>query len=342
MQPSLHTAGTTTTIDRKRPPRMRVKDWIPYLFISPFFILFLIFGLFPLLFSGYVSFFRWDGFGEMKWEGFGNYLYALQLGDIVWSQILTNAFWLDMYTRDFWRSLYNTLWIGLVSGIPQHLIAIPLAYFIHTRLTRTRNLVLAIYFLPFITNTVAVALVFGALFSTQFGPINAILTGLGNFQIAGFMPLSWLFPTTNIEFGRPEMSRWIVSFLVWWRYIGWNTVLYIAALQTIPKDLYEAARIDGASTWQQFFYITLPLMRPMMFFAVTLTIIGNLQLFEESYIMTGPSGGINNVAQTSAMYMLSIGMTDGDFGTASAIAWLLFLFIAFLTMLNNKIFKPKD
>lgn len=278
----------------------------------------------------------------MKWTGFGNYLFALQLDDIKWAEFFTKGFWEDMYTRDFWRSLFNTVWIGLASGIPQHLIAIPLAYFIHTRLRRMRSTVLAVYFLPFITNTVAVALVFNAMFSRDFGVFNTILTGIGHFNIAGIEPLSWLFPTNNIDFGRPETQRWTVAFLVWWRYVGWNTVLYIGALQTIPKDLYEAARIDGASGLQQFRYITLPLLRPMMFFAVTLTIIGNLQLFEEPYIMTGPGGGINGVAQTSAMYMLSIGNTDGDFGAASAIAWLLFIFIALLTYLNHKIFKPKD
>lgn len=320
----------------------RAKDWAPYLFISPFFILFAVFGLFPLLFSAYVSLFRWDGINEMTWQGLGNYLYVLQLDSLDWKNFFGKAFWQDAYTMDFWRALYNTVWIGLASGLPQHLIAIPLAFFIHTRLKRLRNPILAIYFLPFITNTVAVALVFNAMFSTQFGVINALLTSLGNFQFAGFTPMAWLFPQDNIDWGRPEMTRWLVSFLVWWRFVGWNTVLYLAALQTIPKDLYEAAHIDGASQWQQFRYITLPLLRPMMFFAVTLTIIGNLQLFEEPYIMTGSSGGIGQVAETSAMYMLKVGMTDGDFGTASAIAWLLFMFIAALTYLNNKIFKPKD
>lgn len=327
---------------KARRSKWKAKDWMPYLFISPFFILYLCFGFFPLLFSAYVSFFRWDGFGAMQWEAFGNYLWVLQLDDLPWNQILHMSFWQELVSRDFWRSLYNTLWIGVVSGVPQHLIGIPLAFFIHSRLRRLRNPILALYFLPFITNTVAIAMVFQALFSSNFGIINTILTGLGNFTVADVHVLSWLFPQENIEWGRPDKTRWIVSFLIWWRYVGWNTVLYLAALQTIPKDLYEAARVDGASHWQQFRYITLPLLRPMMFFAVTLTIIGNLQLFEEPYIFAGPSGGVGQVAETSAMYMLKIGMVDGDFGTASAIAWLLFVFIAALTYLNIKILKPKD
>lgn len=318
------------------------KKWAPYLFISPFFLLFAAFALAPLAFSAYVSLYQWDGANAMKWEGLANYLWVLDLDDLPWGDIATVSFWQDLYERDFWRALYNTLWIGLVAGVPQHLVAIPLAYFIHTKLRRWRNPVLGIYFLPFITNTVAIALVFQALFSTQFGVVNSILGSIGNWTVFDVQPLSWLFPTEKIDWMRGEMTRWTISFVVWWRFVGWNTVLYIAALQTIPNDLYEAARVDGATPWQQFRYITLPLLRPMMFFAVTLTLIGNLQLFEEPYILTSGTGGSGRVAETSAMYMLKTGMTDGDFGTASAIAWILFVVIAALTYLNNKLFAPKD
>ncbi len=337
--------GSPTTAAVKvilRRSRFNAKTWAPYIFISPFFILFAVFALFPLLFSGYVSLFKWDGTTDMKWEGLGNYLWVLEFDDMKWQEFFSASFWTDLYSRDFWRALYNTLWMGVAGGLPQHLVAIPLAFFIHTRLGRLKNPVLALYFLPFITNTVAIALVFQALFSTQFGVVNTILTSLGTFDVAGIRPLSWLFPETRIDWANPDKTRWIVSFLLWWRYVGWNTVLYMAALQTIPKDIYEAAKVDGASIWQQFWYITIPLLRPMMFFAVTLTVIGSLQMFEESYILTGATGGTGRVAETSAMLMLKTGMTDGDFGTASAIAWLLFIFIAMLTWLNNVLMKPKD
>jgi multiple sugar transport system permease protein len=321
------------------------KRWMPYLFISPFFILFAIFGIFPLLFSAYVSFFRWDpigGLSGMKWEGLGNYAYVLQLDGIDLSKFFTTAFWQDLYERNFWRALYNTLWIGVVAGLTQHLVAIPLAFFIHTRLRKLRNAVLGLYFLPFITNTVAIVLVFQALFSKDFGVFNSVMNTLGNWQIGGASPMSWLFPQEPVDWGRPEKTKWIVAFVVWWRYVGWNTVLYMSALQTIPADLYEAARVDGASTWKQFRYITLPMLRPMMFFAVTLTLIGSLQLFEEPFVLTGGTGGVGQAAETSAMYMLKVGMTDGDFGTASAIAWLLFMVVAAMTWLNHRVLKPKE
>lgn len=323
------------------------KRWAPYLFVSPFFVLFAILGLYPLLFSAYVSFFRWDGVGEMHWEGLGNYVYALYLEDLPWSRVLSSDFWLDLYERDFWRALGNTLWIGIAASLPQHLVAIPLAWCLHTRLNKTRNAVLGMYFLPFITNSVAIVLVFQAMFSSQYGLVNAVLTGIGQWQVAGVQPLGWLFPTDLVDWDRPDKTKWIVAFVVWWRYVGWNTVLYLAAIQTIPKDLLEAARVDGATRWQQLLHVVMPQLRPMIFFAVTLSLIGSLQLFEEPYVLTNfrggeVPGGVIQEAETSAMYLLKVALNDGDFGTASAIAWLLFLFVAALTALNNRVLKPKD
>ncbi|WP_199711802.1 carbohydrate ABC transporter permease [Alginatibacterium sediminis] len=298
----------------------------PYMFISPFFILFFIFGLFPMLFSIYLSFHAWDpvdGLGAMEWIGWENYTFAL---------------------TDEWfhTSIYNTFWIAFASGIPQHVLAIPLAYFIHSSLTKMRNSVVGVYFVPYITSSVAIALVFTSLFSRDFGVINLVLTSIGNFSIGEFQPLAWLFPTENVDWQRPEYTKPMISFVVFWRYVGWNTVLYLAAMQTIPKDLYEAATIDGARRLQQFWYITLPMLKPMMFLAVTLTIIGNLQLFEEPFIITGGTGGLEQAGKTAAMHMYITAFTESDFGTASAISWILFMVIAGLTWINTKLLGSKD
>lgn len=289
----------------------------PYVFISPFFLLFAVFGLFPLLFSVYLSFHRWDpaaGLEAMRWVGLENYLYSLRDDD-----------W-------FHKSLYNTLWLALVSGLPQHLVALPLAFFFHRVLRRSRNFVVGLYFLPFITSTVAVSLVFSSLFSRDFGVVNAVLTALHDWPLIGS-----LFPEHNIDWGQPGYTKWMIAFVVWWRYVGWNAVLYLSAMQTIPRDLYEAAEMDGAKPWQQFRHITLPLLRPMIFFAVTLTLIGNLQLFEEPFILTGGTGGIDQAGKTAAMHMYATAFVDGDFGTASAVAWLLFLIIAAATWANHRL-----
>lgn len=293
----------------------------PYLFVSPFFLIFGVFGLFPLIFSLYLSFHYWEpaaGLASMEWVGFENYLFALE----------------DEW---FQTSIYNTIEIALKSGIPQHAVALPLAFFIHTSFSKMRNTVIGVYFVPYITSTVAISLVFTTLFSRDFGMVNQMLTYLGNISIGDIKILSWLFPTENVDWNRPEYTKDMISFVVFWRFVGWNTVLYLSALQTIPKDIYEAAIIDGANRYQQFWHITLPMLKPMAFFAVTLTIIGNLQLFEEPFIITGGTGGLEQAGKTAAMHMYITAFVESDFGTASAISWILFMFIAGLTWLNNKL-----
>lgn len=298
------------------------RKWTPYVFVSPFFILFGAFGLFPLVFSIYLSFHTWDpaaGLAAMEWVGFENYLYALQSDD-----------WLR-------ASLYNTFWLALVSGLPQHLVAMPLAYFLHSAFGRWRNAVVGTYFLPFITSSVAISLVFSTLFSKDFGVVNATLASLKDTPLLGA-----LMPASNIDWAQPQYTKWMISFVVFWRYVGWNVVLYLSAIQTIPKDVLEAAVMDGATSWQKFVHVVLPLLKPMAFFAVTLTIIGNLQLFEEPFILTSGTGGIDQAGKTAAMHMYSVAFTDGDFGTASAIAWLLFMLIAVATWLNNRLLGQRD
>jgi multiple sugar transport system permease protein len=128
---------------------------------------------------------------------------------------------------------------------------------------------------------------------------------------------------------------------VFWRYVGFNVVLYLAALQTIPRDLYEAADMDGAGRYQQFWYITLPSLRPMLFFGVTLSVIGGLQLFEEPFVLTGGRGGPDQAGMTSAVYLYRMAFDFNDFGGASAMSWVLFVFVAALTWVTNRLLRPK-
>lgn len=298
--------------------KLRPWDFAPYLFLSPFLTLFVCFGLFPLLFSLYLSFHSWDpasGLSHMEFVGVGNFQFAL---DDPW----------------FWKSLWNTLWLAIGSGLPQHLFAIPLAYFIHTSFKNLRNAVVGFYFVPYITSTVAVALMFSSLFSTDFGLINAVLIQLSHLPWVGS-----LFPAQGVDWiNKAEFIKPAVSMVVFWRYVGFNTVLYLAALQTIPKDLYEAASIDGANKWQQFFYVTLPMLRPMMYFGATLSVIGGLQLFDEPFILTTGRGGTDMAGMTTAMYMFRTAFEFSEFGTASAISWLLFILIGALSWITHKIF----
>jgi multiple sugar transport system permease protein len=283
----------------------------PYVLISPFLILFGIFGIFPLIFSLYLAFQSWEptsGLGAMDFVGLENFSFALQ----------------DPW---FWKSFKNTLWLGIASGLPQHLVAIPLAVFIHHNVRFLRDAVIGAYFLPYITSTVAISIMFSSLFSTDFGLVNAGLQSL-----FGMDNIDWL--------GRPETLKPAIAFIVFWRYVGFNVVLYLAALQTIPKDLYEAATMDGAGRFQQFFFITLPNLKPMIYFGVTLSVIGSLQLFEEPFILTNGRGGADLSGMTSAVYLYRMAFDFNDFGGASAMSWILFVFVVSITWLTNRAFKP--
>jgi multiple sugar transport system permease protein len=290
--------------------------------LSPFLLLFAIFGLLPLAFSIAMAFMRWDpveGFGSMRFVGAENF--AFTLGD-PW----------------FWKSLYNTLWLALAAGIPQHLVAIPLAYFLHRTSARARNAIVAAYFLPYITSTVAIAILASALFSTDYGLVNDALRSL-----AALPGLGAVLPAAGVDWlGSSRAVKPTVAIVVFWRYVGFNTVLYLAALQAIPKEIYEASEIDGAGAWMRFRYITLPLLRPTMLFGVTLSVIGGLQLFEEPFILTPDGrGGPSHAAMTTAMYMYRTAFEFNDFGSASAISWLLFAVVGILVFVAYRWLRPR-
>ena len=293
----------------------------PYVLLSPFVILFAVFGVFPLVFSLYLAFQSWEptsGLATMKFVGLGNFAFSLQ----------------DEW---FWKSLKNTAWLAVASGVPQHLVAIPLAVFIHNAFGRARNAVVGAYFLPYITSTVAIAIMFSSLFSTDYGLVNQALGALARVPGLGGLvpaePVDWL--------GRPENIKPAIAMIVFWRYLGFNVVLYLAALQTIPKDVYEAATMDGAGRLQQFFFITLPSLKPMIFFGVTLSVVGGLQLFEEPFILTGGRGGSDQSGMTTAIYLYRMAFDFNDFGAASAMSWLLFFVVVALTWLTNRAFRSR-
>ncbi len=295
--------------------------WTPYVLLVPFATLFLIFGLFPLLFSLFLAFQAWEptsGLETMSYVGWDNFAFSLR----------------DEW---FWKSLKNTTWLAIAAGVPQHLVAIPLAYFIHRAFRRMRNAVVGIYFMPYITSTVAIAILFSSLFSTDFGLINVAIALLR--EVPG---LSWVLPATAIDWlNNPNAIKPAIAMVVFWRYVGFNVVLYLAALQTIPNDIYEAADMDGAGRFQQFWYITLPSLRPMMLFGVTLSVVGGLQLFEEPFILTQGKGGSDQGGMTTAVYLYRMAFDFNDFGAASAMSWLLFIVVTLLTLITHRLFRPR-
>lgn len=272
--------------------------------ISPFYILFLIFGLFPILFSLYLAFHAWDGLGEMEFVGLRNF-----------RNLLTDD-------PDFWVSVGNTFAIWFLSTLPQLFLALVVAFLLNAAFMKFKNFYRAIYFLPNITSIVAVAIIFGSFFGSQFGLINGVLGALGLPRIEWLTDGFWV--------------KAAVSLMVIWRWTGYNAIIYLAGLQGIPHDLYEAATIDGASRMQQFFSITLPLLRPIILFTVILSTIGGMQLFTEPMILLGNGGGATKGGLTLVLYLYNQAFINQLFGYASAIAWVLFLLIGLFSFLNWK------
>lgn len=275
----------------------------PYAFLAPFLTLFAAFGVFPLLYTAYVSVYRVElqNPGEMEWRGLDNY-----------TALFTDPF--------FWTALRNTFTIGALSTVPQLLIALGLAHLLNYRL-RARTFFRTALLLPYATSVAAASLIFAQLFGRDFGLVNTVLDAVG------FGPVDWQTGTAA--------SQIAVSSIVVWRWTGYNTLIYLAGMQSIPVELYEAAEVDGASRWRQFLHVTLPGLRPTIVFTVVVSTIGATQLFGEPLLFEGSmSGGISHQYQTLGLYMYEQGWGFFHLGRAAAIAWVMFLLIVALVGAN--------
>lgn len=272
-----------------------------YLFISPFFILFAVFGLFPILFSVYLAFQSWDGLAPMRFVGLANFRFLLS--DPI-----------------FWLSIENDFIIWIESTIPMLLIALVLACLLNSALVRWRGFWRFAFFLPNITSIVAEAVVFGALFATKYGLLNYLLGKMG------LPTVDWLNSNWSIQV--------VIALMTIWRWTGYNVIIFLAGLQAIPEDLYEAARIDGASSATIFTRITIPLLRPTVLFAVIMSTIGNMQIFTEPQVLTGGTGGPGQGGLTTVLYIYNEAFTNHLFGYSSAVSWGLFVIIGMFSLLN--------
>ncbi|MBS4200415.1 sugar ABC transporter permease [Bacillus sp. FJAT-49732] len=276
-----------------------------YLFISPFYILFIVFGLFPIIFSLYLSFQKWDGIGQMEFVGLKQFKYLIS-------------------DSMFWQAVGNTFIIWFISTIPMLCGALVIAFLLNAPFVRAKGFYRSAYFITNVTSIVAVTIIFKSIFGNQYGLLNYILT------IIGLEPVKWLDSTFLVKV--------VIASMVVWRWTGYNAIIYLAGLQAIPTDLYEAAKIDGANTRQQFFYITIPLLRPVILFTILMTTIGSMQLFTEPQVLLGNTGGVGGAGMTITLYMYKQGFVDNQFGYAAVVSWALFVIIALFSLLNWKIF----
>jgi cellobiose transport system permease protein len=270
----------------------------PYAYIAPFFLVFAAFGLFPLIYTGWLSLHHVElgESGSGSWVGFDNY----------------TTLWDNQF---FWKALRNTFTLGVISTVPQLLMALGLAHLLNFKL-RARGFFRVAILAPYATSIAAAALVFVQLFNPDYGMINQLL---GHFGVDG---IRW------------DSSKWpaqiAISTIVTWRWTGYNALIYLAAMQAVPSDLYEAAALDGASRWRQFISVTIPSIRPTIFFTIIVSTIGATQLFGEPLIYgggVGPTGGTDHQYQTLSLYMYDKGWQVGQLGQASAVAWVMLLIL---------------
>jgi lactose/L-arabinose transport system permease protein len=274
----------------------------PYLFISPFYLLFAIFGLFPMVFSMILSLTEWKGVGEIKFIGLRNF-----------ERMMTD--------QVFWQSFGNGVTLFLLYVPIMLLLALFLAVLLNLPTVRGFRIFRTIIFMPFITNMVAAGFAFQILLTNNNGLFNVMLSSVG------LPTVPWLETTWG--------ARISLSLLIIWAWLGYNMVLMHAGLQTIPQDLKEAARVDGANQLQTFFYITIPLMRPVLLFCTVMSTMGSFGLFAEVRTLTG--GGPMNATITPLLKIYGNAFNQFQFGYASALAYTYFAIIFMLTLFQVRI-----
>ncbi|MER7502203.1 sugar ABC transporter permease [Nonomuraea pusilla] len=281
----------------------------PYAYVAPFFLLFCAFGLFPLAYTAWVSLHEWTLLSdEHTFVGAENF-----------RTLLTDPY--------FWNATFNTLSIGVLSTVPQLVLAVWLAHLLNRRL-RFQTLFRVSLLLPNVTSVVAVVVIFSQLFGRDYGLINWVLSWFG----AG--AVDWAAGTAS--------SHVALSVMIMWRWTGYNALIFLAAMQAVPRELYEAATLDGASTLTQLRRITIPMIRPTIIFVVIVSTIGAMQIIAEPLLFGASSGAGGGAAsggpdrqyQTLALFVYEQGFTKFDFGYASAASWLMFLAVVVVAGIN--------
>ncbi|SIT84943.1 carbohydrate ABC transporter permease [Microbacterium sp. RU33B] len=286
--------------------RNKVSRWdlkySPYVYIAPFFILFAIVGLFPIVFTAAISFQEWDlvrNSGEFV--GFEQYIWILN-------------------DPKFWTALRNTFSIFLLSSVPQLVLAIFIAAMLDRNI-RAKTFWRMSVLLPFVMAPVAVALIFSNMFGDNYGLVNNILSNIG------LSPIPW--------HKDPFWSHIAIATMVNFRWTGYNALILLAAMQAVPREYYEAATVDGANAFRQFWSITLPSLRPTLIFVIITSTIGGLQIFDEPRMFDNTGqGGSAQQWLTITLYLYNIGWGEFNFGRAAALAWILFIIIVVIGLIN--------
>ena len=284
-----------------------VSYWRQYLAISPFFLVFVGFNLIPVFFTLYLAFQRWDGLGDMQFVGLDQFKFLV-------------------HDPTFWLSVRNTIIIWVLGTFPMLFVALIIAVMLNAGVRFTPFYRIA-YFLPNVTSLVAVALFFFAIFSSSNGLVNAVL------HFVHLPQVQWL--------QNPFAIKVVIALLMSWQWTGYNAIIYLAGLQTIPTQLYEAAQLDGAGPVRMFRHITIPLLRPIILFTLIVSTVTGLQSFTEPQVLFGStasvnpnSGGPGQAGLTMMLYFYHQAFDNNDYGYGAAIVWALFLLILLFVIIN--------
>ena len=272
--------------------------------ISPFYFLYLIFGIFPILYTSYMAFFNWDPLGEKVFIGLGNFVNLLA-------------------DDTLWKALRNTLSIWVLGTVPQLALALYMATLLNRTRLRFSGFWRSAILIPNVTSVLAIAVIFSSLYGRDFGLINYALSFFGIDKI------NWMNGTFS--------SHVEIATMIIWRWTGYNALIYLAAMQSIPKELYESAQLDGANGWEQFRFITLPGIRNVLIFTVTMSTIGGLQTFNEPYILGGITGGNDKQFYTLAMFLYEEAFRKFQFGYGAAIGIFIFFCVVIFALINATI-----
>ena len=293
------------TLPRETARSKRHEKMVPYLFIAPFLISFAVFFVFPAGYSLVLSFFKYKGYGKATFVGLNNYHSLL-------------------HYSAFWKAIGNTLFYFLVHLLPVMGFAFLFAVLLQSeRIGKIRNVFKPILFLPQVVPVMASVLTFRVIFSTYTGAIN---------QVVG-LTVSWL--------DDPNIMRWTVVAYSVWRSTGWFMIIYLAGLTTINPSLYEAAILDGATSAQRIFYITIPMMRSIFLFAFIMDAISSFKVYTEVNVLLA---GVGNAPTHAApiMNLVTTNMKNGNFGMSSAAGWLLFLMILVISLVELLLMREKE
>ncbi len=286
------------------------KENAGYFFILPFFIVFLIFSLYPILYTLVLSFSAYDGLSEITFKGLENYTRLFK----------------DKY---FYEALYNTWRIWIFNMLPQVGIALLLAAMFTYNKIRGQGFFKAVFYFPNLVTAASIALLFNVLLDWQNGTINQILMGWNIIK----EPINWL--------NTPFHTRNTVSLIQWWMWFGQTMIICLAGIAAIPGDYYEAAIVDGATKWQVFWKITLPLLKPTLIYVMITSLIGGMQIFDIPMILTDGQGAPQGSINTMVMYLYNQAFRFNNFGYAAAVAYTLFAIIGVVSVFSLKIVNKK-